>query len=161
MRETCRRHGFSPWAERSPGVGNGNPLQYSCLENSMDRGAWRATVHGVAKNRTRLSNWAHSTILDVSQDVKVNSHTLLIGVYFEIMWQYLVKLVYVHLCTPKYLYKNSSIGSVGNSQKLKTTNLFINSIRDKVWYSYTMEHLITMKIQELQILAKYKWILKT
>ena len=34
---------------RSPGVGNGNPLQYSCLENSMDRGAWQATVHGVAK----------------------------------------------------------------------------------------------------------------
>ena len=34
---------------RSPGEGNGNPLQYSCLENSMDRGAWRATVHGVTK----------------------------------------------------------------------------------------------------------------
>ena len=40
---------------RSPGEGNGNPLQYSCLENSMDKGAWRATVHGVAKNQTRLS----------------------------------------------------------------------------------------------------------
>ena len=37
---------------RSPGEGNGNPLQYSCLENSMDRGAWRATVHGVAKSWT-------------------------------------------------------------------------------------------------------------
>jgi len=35
---------------RSPGVGNGNPLQYSCLENSMDRGAWWATVQGVAKS---------------------------------------------------------------------------------------------------------------
>ena len=34
---------------RSPGIGNGNPLQYSCLGNPMDRGAWRATVHGVAK----------------------------------------------------------------------------------------------------------------
>ena len=41
---------------RFPGVGNGNPLLYSCLENSMDRGAWRAEVHGVAKSRTRLSN---------------------------------------------------------------------------------------------------------
>ena len=38
---------------RSPGEGNGNPLQYSCLENPMDRGAWWATVHGVAKSRTR------------------------------------------------------------------------------------------------------------
>ena len=38
------------------GEGNGNPLQYSCLENSMDRGAWRATVHGAAKSWTRLSS---------------------------------------------------------------------------------------------------------
>ena len=41
---------------RSPGVGNGTPLQYSCPENPTDRGAWRATVHGVAKSQTRLSN---------------------------------------------------------------------------------------------------------
>ena len=41
--------GSIPGSGRSPGEGNGNPLQYSCLENSMDRGAWWATVHGVAK----------------------------------------------------------------------------------------------------------------
>ena len=41
---------------RSPGEGNGNPLQYSCLENSMDRGAWWAIVHGIAKSWTRLSD---------------------------------------------------------------------------------------------------------
>ena len=41
---------------RSPGEGHGNPLQYSCLENPMDRGAWRATVHAVAKSQTQLSN---------------------------------------------------------------------------------------------------------
>ena len=41
-----------PGLGRSPGEGNGNPLQYSCLENSMDRGAWQATVHGVTKNQT-------------------------------------------------------------------------------------------------------------
>ena len=41
---------------RSSGLGNGNPLQYSCLENSMDRGARRATVHEVAKSRVLLSN---------------------------------------------------------------------------------------------------------
>jgi len=45
---------------RSPGEGNDNPLQYSCLENPMDRGAWWATVHGVAKSWTRLSGFAHS-----------------------------------------------------------------------------------------------------
>ena len=43
-----------PGSERSPGEGNGNPLQYSCLENSMVEGAWWALVHGVARSRTRL-----------------------------------------------------------------------------------------------------------
>ena len=47
---------FIPGLGRSPGEGNGNLLQYSFLENSMDREAWRATVHGVTKNRTLLSN---------------------------------------------------------------------------------------------------------
>ena len=44
-----------PRLGRPPGEGNGNPLQYLCLENSMDRGAWWVTVHGVAKSQTRLS----------------------------------------------------------------------------------------------------------
>ena len=48
--------GSIPGSGRSPGEGNGNPLQYSCLENPMDRGAWQATVHGVTKSRTRLIN---------------------------------------------------------------------------------------------------------
>ena len=43
-------------ARRSPGEGNGNPLQYSCLENPMDRGAWLATVYRVAKSWTQLSD---------------------------------------------------------------------------------------------------------
>ena len=45
---------------RSRGEGNGNPLQYSCLENPMDGGAWWATVHGVTKSRTRLSDVTYS-----------------------------------------------------------------------------------------------------
>ena len=49
--------GSIPRSGRSPGERNGNPLQYSCLENPMDRGAWWATVHGVAKSRTRLSDF--------------------------------------------------------------------------------------------------------
>ena len=46
--------GSIPGSGRSSGIGNGNPLQYSCLEIPMDRGAWWATVHGVAKSRTQL-----------------------------------------------------------------------------------------------------------
>ena len=49
-----RRRGFDPGWGRCPGGGNGNPFQYSCLENPMDRGAWQATVHGVAKSQTGL-----------------------------------------------------------------------------------------------------------
>ena len=49
--------GLIPGSGRSPGEGNGNPLQDSCLENPMDGGAWWATVHGVAKSQTRLSDF--------------------------------------------------------------------------------------------------------
>ena len=48
--------GSIPGSERYPGEGNGSPLQYSSLENPMNRKAWWARVHGVAKSRTRLSN---------------------------------------------------------------------------------------------------------
>ena len=47
--------GLIPGSGRSPGGGNGNPFQYSCLENLMDRGVWRAIFHGVTKSQTRLS----------------------------------------------------------------------------------------------------------
>ena len=50
--------GSIPGSGRSPGEGNSNPLQYSCLENPMDWGAWWATVHGVAKSRTQLSDFS-------------------------------------------------------------------------------------------------------
>ena len=54
--------GLIPGSGRSPGEGNGNPLQYSCLENPMDKGAWWATVHGVAKSWTRLSDFTFTFI---------------------------------------------------------------------------------------------------
>ena len=50
--ENAGDSGSIPRSGRSPGVGNGNPLQHSCLENPMDRGAWRAAVHGVAELET-------------------------------------------------------------------------------------------------------------
>ena len=65
-----REAGLSPEWGRSLGEGTGNPLQYSCLENHMDRGAWRATVHGVSKGldmthaitKPRLSHFALTTL---------------------------------------------------------------------------------------------------
>ena len=55
--------GSIPGLERSPGGGNGNPLQYSCLENPMDRRAWHVTVHAVVKSWAGLSMHAHVCLL--------------------------------------------------------------------------------------------------
>ena len=70
--------GWIPGSGRFLGEQNGNPLQYSCLENSMDRGAWKATVHGAAKSQTRLSNWAptHKETRYCNRDFQQPSHTL-------------------------------------------------------------------------------------
>ena len=54
----ARDMGWIPQWGRSPGEGNGNPIQYCCLGNPMDKGAWQATVPGVTKSWTHLSNWA-------------------------------------------------------------------------------------------------------
>ena len=56
----ARDTGSIPGSGRFPGVGNGNPLQYSCLENSMDREAWWVIVPGIAKSWTQLSTYTHT-----------------------------------------------------------------------------------------------------
>ena len=62
--------GLIPGSGRSPGVGNGNPLQYSCLENFMDRGAWQVTVHGLTESDTDsnvlflMSNWEREQAME-------------------------------------------------------------------------------------------------
>ena len=58
-----REMGSIPGLGRSPGERNGNLLQYSCLDNSMDRGAWRAIVHGVAKSWTQLSDFSSVVVV--------------------------------------------------------------------------------------------------
>ena len=68
--------GSIPGPGRSPRDGNGYPLQYSCLENSMDRGAWWATVHGVSKSQTRLSDeyfHFYSESVSLSSDLLITS----------------------------------------------------------------------------------------
>ena len=58
--------GLIPGLGRFPGEGNGNPLQYSCLENPMGGGAWWATVHGVTKSQTRLSDFTFTFTLHIT-----------------------------------------------------------------------------------------------
>ena len=66
------RCGFDPGVGRSPGGGNGNPLQYSWLENPLDRGAWRATVPGVVKSQTRLNMHARKFHTCLSLHISVS-----------------------------------------------------------------------------------------
>ena len=74
--------GLNPGLGRSPGEGNGNPLQYSCLENPMDRGASWATVHRVAKSRTQLS---YFTSCDSYPFYFINFMVVLLGVSVKIV----------------------------------------------------------------------------
>ena len=67
--------GLIPGSGRSPGEGNGNPLQYSCLENPMNEEAWQATVQGVAKSWTRLSNFTFTLLL--GRKVRTNLDSIL------------------------------------------------------------------------------------
>ena len=62
--------GSLPGLGRSPGEGNGNPLQYSCLENPKDRGAWWATVHGVARVGHDLGTKEQSSCMELSLTLK-------------------------------------------------------------------------------------------
>ena len=88
----CGRLGSIPGSGRSPGEGNGSPLQYSCLENPMDRGALQATVHGIEKSRTRLSNL---TFTFSSRDwVRRFNHPNIAAVYFPNTFP--SSLVYMH-----------------------------------------------------------------
>ena len=64
------------WQGKIPREGNGNPLKYSCLENSMDRGAWQGTVHGVAKSRTRLKQLSSSIPMITEMEMATHSSIL-------------------------------------------------------------------------------------
>ena len=68
--------GLMPELERSPEEGNGNPLQYSCWENPMERGAWRSTIHGVTKSQTLLSVQACARTHTQHTSLYTSTHTL-------------------------------------------------------------------------------------
>ena len=77
--------GLIPESERSPGEGNGNPLQYSCLENPMDGGAWWATVHWVVKSQILLSNLTNLTVKKDHESTHKND------LFFSFIMNYLTK----------------------------------------------------------------------
>ena len=138
---------------RSPGEGNEYRLQYSCLENSMDRGAWQATVHGVTKNQTQLSNFHIHLTLKVCTliqyfRVRVKIHFILNR---NPILHHLIKRSFFtfqrpwHLCgysfgsenmgllllycvPPLYNYTNTTISTAGVSYGSWYTHLFAKNI---------------------------------
>ena len=78
--------GSIPMSGRSPAEGNGNPLQYPCLENPMDRGAWQATVHGIAKSQTLLSDQHFHLLSNIRNWNKGESKNKRAGTSLVVQW---------------------------------------------------------------------------
>ena len=91
--------GSTPGSGRFPGEGNGYPLQYSCLDNPMDRGAWRATIHGVAKSQTQLGNQAHPGSPDVISRGRQKCLGQREEMWWQEMWQWKQKMCFLTLKT--------------------------------------------------------------
>ena len=86
--------GLIPGLRRFPGEGNGNPLQYSCLGNLMDRGAWQAAVHGVAKKQMRLSKWTWALSLLVPLPINVIfSDNIAVTTSFWLMYMFVSSII--------------------------------------------------------------------
>ena len=105
---------------RSPGEGTGNPLQYSCLENFMDRGAWWAPVHGVTKSQTRLNDWTLSpSPLYYSKLVNISAE-ILCGTYHVATLHYEYCMHCVHYLTYFFpMTPEDSIISILQMRKLR------------------------------------------
>ena len=85
-----------PGSVRSPGEGNGNPLQYSCLENPLDREAWQSAVHGVART-------VHDLVLSFFLSIHTYTHTYVIVIIYKIKWIHLYVCVYIYIYIYTYI----------------------------------------------------------
>ena len=111
--------GSIPGLGRSPGEGNGNPLQDYCLENPMDRGAWQATVYGVAKSRTRLSDFT----IKLNTLLMYDPEIALLVIYLRQMKTYAHTKTCIHMCIESFIH---------NCQNLKeATKMSFNRYMDK------------------------------
>ena len=128
--------GWIPRLGRSPQDGNGNPLQYSCLENPIDRGAWQAIVHGVAKSQAWLSNY-HSH----SKEGRTSADSLVTSIctrdkkcfrgkeYFGILLQRWINLKVNYMTYVSHKKKSLSVAFL----KVILKGLFILMDRDCLW----------------------------
>ena len=132
------------------GVGHGNPLHYSCLENPKDRAAWWATIHSVAQSRTRLKRLHSSSIyllecpksriLTIPNTVKIwNTHSLLVGTqvvqsFWKTVWQFLTKLNILLLYNPAIMlldiYPKWILMTTQKSPHMNAYNNFIHNCQN-------------------------------
>ena len=99
--------GLIPGSEKSLGEGKGNPSQYFCLRNPMDRGAWQATVYGIAKSWTFLSNWAHTKAyihMHIYIYILHITHNL---PSYHFIYFFLILFIYLFIYFPSYHFKCS------------------------------------------------------
>ena len=96
-----RRHWFHPWVGKIPWSRERNWLQYPCLENSMDRGAWRATVHGVTKSMARLKTFLfilkltgpHALPLVQTPELRISFTFFVVAVFLLLKWPFIIQEV--------------------------------------------------------------------
>ena len=94
-----------PGSGRSPGGGRGNPLQYYCLGNPLDRGAWQAPAHGVTKSQTRLNDWHTQPI----QKALPNTHSTIFFLFLPVIQNVLLLTTINSIYTVLYHMKSVSI----------------------------------------------------
>ena len=140
--------GAIPGLGRSPEEGNGNTLQYFCLRNPMDRGAWRATVHGVAKSWTWLSTHA-CTCKSIHSNYNFDHHsfgciqfTILVDVHVDSLILYLAKIICsTHLCLSSgallFVHLNSQ-GPTCASLSNSVFSSFMLTAWNWQWWEYFM-----------------------
>ena len=126
-----RDAGMTPGLGRFPAVGNDNPFQYSCLENSMDRGAWQVTVHGVAKSWTQPSDWTITTCLIANVNGKQKEHKITPGSHVKNSM-----ILYIHTHTHRHTrFKLGTIKNLNISHYIHSPKIFVQKhfVQEHFW----------------------------
>ena len=141
--------GWTPGSGRSPGGGNGNSLQCSCLENPVDRGAWQATVHRVAKSQTRLSDFARVYVRRIHSSNTYILHSLWARPYSEQLNTFILimtlqsgKVFHSHFTDAETETQRAQVSGLGVetvAQNIHLNSLFLYSIESLLCARFSVQ----------------------